>query len=232
MGVIVKIFFLVILIFEIFVFGVYQMAQTSLDALLMAARLGAIQPGCIFLLPVDYQMPYPPSFVEAAYICDGCEYNDGTPRFELDDNIDGVWRQKRGDDYYFGNKKTVAIGAKVRPFLVFEKMSSVTKMQTLVVPEWYRRTVIGFPLTKAQNIESNQDTKINYHRLLSKNDYEFIHLVKKSTNPDSGLDYDDVVVLARPVTVKLDYFTHRLGALSEQTLVEIRTKLVNLLQLN
>jgi hypothetical protein len=163
-----------------------------------------IKPGTIWRLPVHYSLNYLPETVwfEDEEICR-----------ETDKNILHSYWHDKNLSYKSVYSEIVGM-VEVRPFLVISDFADIKKAGDLFLPTWYSNAVIGFPITKTENLRKIKDLKFDLETAITSNDSKYLHFLTASN--ENGLFTNSYVAMSAITFLDKEFFTEKIGDLDRE----------------
>lgn len=169
-----------------------------------------IKPGTIWRVPLNYSISYLP---ETIWINEDQEICRETDK----DILHRYWHEK--DLSYKSILSEVAGIVEVRPFLVISDYIDITKVGELLLPTWYANAVVGFPITKTENLRERKDLRFNLEKTISENNSNYLHFITASK--ENGLAVDSYISISAITFLDKNFFTEKIGSLDNEYIVII-----------
>jgi len=164
-----------------------------------------IKPGTIWWSPVGYSLNYLPETIWSTN-------NQEILREADQDKLSGYWHNP---DFTYKSVSSEAITfVEVRPFLVISDYADIVKVEELRLPIWYSNAVVGFPITKTENLRKREDLNFNLEKSIINNDLKHLHFLQKTDK--NGLLTDSYVSLSAITFLDKKFFSQKIGSLDEE----------------
>lgn len=164
-----------------------------------------IKPGTIWRVPVYYSMNYLPETIWLN--------NDQEICRETDENILLRYWHEKNLAYKSITSETVGV-VEVRPLLVISDYIDIVEAGNLLLPTWYADAVVGFPITKTDNLRKRKYLRFNLEKAILKNDLQYLHFIPASK--ENGLTFDSYVSLSAITFLDKKFFTEKIGSLDSE----------------
>jgi hypothetical protein len=164
-----------------------------------------IKPGTIWRLPVSYSLNYLPETI-------WLDNNQELCREINKDILHSYWHDK-GLTYKSISSEIINF-VEVRPFLVISDYADIVKMEELMLPSWYSNAVVGFPITKTENLRKRKDLNFDLEKSIVNNNLESLYFLPKSTK--NGLSNDSYISLSAITFLDKKFFSEKIGSLDHE----------------
>lgn len=179
--------------------------STNKIELLRSIHQVLIKPGTIWLTPVSYSLNYLP---ETIWVDDNQELLR-----ETDTNILHRYWHDKGLSYKSVSSETVSF-VEVRPFLVISDYADIIKVEQLRLPTWYSNAVVGFPITKTENLREKEDINFDLEKSIISNNLEYLHFLQKTDK--NGLSFDSYISISAITFLDKKFFSQKIGVIDNE----------------
>jgi hypothetical protein len=97
---------------------------------------------------------------------------------------------------------------------VISDYADIVKMEELMLPSWYSNAVVGFPITKTENLRKRKDLNFDLEKSIVNNNLESLYFLPKSTK--NGLSNDSYISLSAITFLDKKFFSEKIGSLDHE----------------